>query len=425
MDYVIEQRLANIERMARHQKEAAQQILRDIEGIYGYCAGVETVMNDFPYYSEYSPALQPQQLNYDNEFENIQITETENGLLKFTEKEISKMPKKTKKIFRTQGNAVHYRKRTDGRYNCSYEIRYAKKPYNKHPISVSATTLKELKARFIEKLNNCIPQSDDTIMIPTNFDEFAMYWFENFHKRKVAEPTYKKNLDTYKRDIQKHFIGYKLSGITPVKIQNFLDGYSDKARTAETLHSILNQVFISAVKHGILRLNPLDICIYKKHQRQHGNAISKENEKRLLSAFADTEFLIDFAVALYTGLRPNEYPTAKIENGFIVARNSKRKGGKEETKKIPITPMLRSYISKVSNLQMHRPALIAKKLKSVLPEHTLYDTRTTFQTRCTECGINDTAIGLFMGNSIGNALKEAYTDISDEWLIKEGEKLKY
>lgn len=32
-----------------------------------------------------------------------------------------------------------------------------------------------------------------------------------------------------------------------------------------------------------------------------------------------------FAIGLYTGLRPNEYKTAYIEDGFIVANNSKQK----------------------------------------------------------------------------------------------------
>ena len=39
-------------------------------------------------------------------------------------------------------------------------------------------------------------------------------------------------------------------------------------------------------------------------------------------------------------MRPNEYETARREDNFIIAKNSKRKGGKTETKKIPITPML-------------------------------------------------------------------------------------
>lgn len=50
--------------------------------------------------------------------------------------------------------------------------------------------------------------------------------------------------------------------------------------------------------------------------------------------------------------------------------------------------------------------------------------RTTFQTRCSECEINETVIGLFMGNSIGK-LKAAYTDFSDEYLLSEAEKFKY
>ena len=41
------------------------------------------------------------------------------------------------------------------------------------------------------------------------------------------------------------------------------------------------------------------------------------------------------AIGLYTGLRPNEYKTAYIEDGFIVAKNSKRKKGKVELKKYP------------------------------------------------------------------------------------------
>ena len=43
-------------------------------------------------------------------------------------------------------------------------------------------------------------------------------------------------------------------------------------------------------------------------------------------------------------MRPNEYKTAKIEGAFIVAVNSKRKNGKIEYKKIPITKMLEPYL---------------------------------------------------------------------------------
>ena len=204
-----------------------------------------------------------------------------------------------------------------------------------------------------------------------------------------------------------------------------LDSYSHKGRTAETLHSLFNQIFVCAVKHGIIKNNPLNMCFYKKHKREHGNALTKEEEKKLLTEYKETPFLIDFAIALFTGLRPNEYATAQINGNFIIARNSKRKDNEEETKRIPITPMLKPFIENTESLHMHRPAAIAKRLKALFPNHILYDLRTTFQTRCTECGIAEVAIGLFMGNAIGCELKKAYTDVSEEWLLKEGEKLNY
>lgn len=131
-----------------------------------------------------------------------------------------------------------------------------------------------------------------------------------------------------------------------------------------------------------------------------------------------------FAVALYTGLRPNEYCTARIESKFIVAVNSKRKTKKIEYKKIPITPMLRPYLIGVTELKFYIPEVMRDKFKSILTNHRLYDLRTTFYTRCKECGIADVAIMEYVGHSLGK-LGNTYTDLSDEFLLKEGEKFKY
>ena len=131
-----------------------------------------------------------------------------------------------------------------------------------------------------------------------------------------------------------------------------------------------------------------------------------------------------FAVALYTGLRPNEYKTARIEGDFIVANNSKRKNSKVELKKIPITPMLKPYLEGVTELKFTRLEQIRNKFNKILPGHKLYDLRTTFYTRCQECGVLPAARDEFVGHSLGE-LGNTYTDLSDEFLLAEGRKIDY
>ena len=109
----------------------------------------------------------------------------------------------------------------------------------------------------------------------------------------------------------------------------------------------MNQVFTYAKKLDLIRINPIDLIVYFKHEREHGKALTKKEEYYLLSKTEGTPYQIQFAVALYTGLRPNEYVTARIEGDFIIAINSKRKNAKTEYKKIPITPMLKPYIKNI------------------------------------------------------------------------------
>ena len=348
----------------------------------------------------------------------------ETGFLKFTEKEISKMPKTFRKEFRTQACPAHIRKRTDGRYVCSYEIRYRRNGYN---ISVSAKTVEQAKIRFIEALKTTDPQtSTKENGTPKTFNEFSLYYFENFRKRKVTERTMKEDLWRYKKYLLPVFGSTPIKSITPLQCQNLIDGIvkDGKEKTATEIFSMLNVIFKMAIRHDIITRNPLDIVFIKKHERKHGIALTRDEEKTLLQAVAGTPYQIMFAVALYTGLRPNEYETARINENFIIAKNSKRKNGKIEYKRIPITPMLRPYLDNVTELKFYKPEQMRNKMKPILPEHKIYDLRTTFYTRCQECGISEVAIKLFVGHSLGG-LADTYTDISNEYLLKEGEKLNY
>ncbi len=343
--------------------------------------------------------------------------------LDLTDKEISKMPKQFRKEFRTNGLRAHVRKRTRGN-STSFEIRCRKGGLN---ISATGATLEEAKLRFIQKLNDY--QNYKGIVapnIPSTFNDFAMYYFENFRKRKVKSSTYKKDLLRLKKHLLPYFGVMKLKDIPPQMCQELIDKFvaAGNGKTAEELFTLLNCTFKTAVKHGILQHNPIDLVIHLKHERQHGKALTTEEEKLLLSE-ADEPFKTIFAIALYTGLRPNEYKTAQITKTMIIARNSKRHNGKEETKRIPITPMLRPYIDDNTVMPRHSLDTLRRILKRILGErHKLYDLRTTFYTRCQMCNIAPAARDEFVGHSSG-VLSNTYTDLPDEYLIKEGQKLNY
>lgn len=349
---------------------------------------------------------------------------TSSALIKFTTKEIEKMPKPFRKTFKALGCVAHVRKRTSGRYKCSYEIRYAREPYDKCPISASATTLEEAKARFIEKLNNYIPQENRISAVPTSFNEFALYWFEHFHKRKVCEKTYDHDIKLYNRHIKARFNRVRVKDVNAVMLQDFLDEFSDRGKTAKDLYSIFNQILTCAVKHGLIKLNPLGMCILGKYDQEHGTLITKDEERKLFEAYKGSEWELPFAVVCYTGIRPCEYNSVTLDGKFIKAQNHKRKGGVIAYKRIPVTPMLAPYLQGVTEIRMPKQRVLNNRLKKILPNHQLYDMRTTFQTRCSECGIPDNVIGVWMGNSIGK-LKDAYTDFSKEYLLKEATKFRY
>ena len=351
---------------------------------------------------------------------NEAIKQNDDGsdVLAFSRKEIDSMPRTFRKQFRTKGITAHVRKRPSGKHKCNFEIRCQ---VNLQKIAVSSNSLEDAKRKFIKRLEEIdagvIQQKNNGV--PTTFDRFANYYFEKFHKRKVSASTYRVAMSNYKNHVLPHFGDMPIKQITADKCQDLLDRLiaHDKPRTEENVHTMLNMLFKAAIKHGIM-------VFHSKHEREHGTALTKEEEKKLLAETAGTPYQQMFAIGLYTGMRPNEYYTAKVKGNFIVANNSKRKNGKTELKKIPITPMLAPYVKDGDELKFYRLEQIRHKFNGILPGHKLYDLRTTFYTRCTECGIAEAAIKKYVGHTLGG-LADTYTDLSDEFLLAEGRKFVY
>lgn len=349
-------------------------------------------------------------------------TKTTSTKIQFTQKEINQMPKTFRKEFRADGCTAHVRKRKCGKNSYTYDIRYQK---NGYAICVTNKSLETAKQLFIEKLKTAKPIVKKVNSL-SNLHTFTVYFFEKFRLPKVSTLTYNADWHRYKNYIQPVFGNKHFNEITPEHCQNLIDDIQakGKGKTAEEIYSLLSIIFKGAIAHGLMDKNPLVLVVKMKHEGKHGSALTKDEEKLLLQAYPSTKYQTIFALALYTGLRPNEYNTAKIEGNFIVAVNSKRKNKRVEYKKIPITPMLAPYLEGIEQLETNNRDVLREKFKAVLPNHILYDMRTTFYSRCKECGIADAARDEFVGHSLG-ALGNAYTDLSDEYLLKEGEKFKY
>ena len=344
--------------------------------------------------------------------------------LNFSEKEYLEMPKQFRKMFRHQGCVVRVYRRLSGKSHYNYEIRYRRDGYN---VYASANNLEAAKQKFIDKLNEVDKYgAAQTPSVPTTIDGFANYFFVNFYRRKVKAETLRVGLNQYKNHIATHFRNVQLRKITPKQCQELLDSLDEqgKGKTADDVHSLLNMIFKAAVKHSLIHTNPMDMVFHTKHEQQHGTALTKDEEKLLLSSTAGTPQQLMFAIGLYTGMRPNEYETARLDGEFITVVNSKRKHGKIEYKKIPITPMLKPYLEGVDKIEFSSLRIIRDRFNKLFPNHKLYDLRTTFYTRCQECGIADVARDEFVGHSHG-ALGNAYTDLSDEFLLREGNKFIY
>lgn len=327
-------------------------------------------------------------------------------------------------LINVKGVSINSKPRKDGRFQ-GYIISENQKKY------VYGKTKDEVAMQLKFYLKNGLPKrkkADTLNGVPTNFNAFAMYYFENFRKKRVAQKTFRCDLSRYRLYLKPHFEETSLKKITPKSCQDLLEKISadGKGKTADEIYSLMSIIFTNAIKHGVLNKSPLSAIYHERHERQHGKALTKQEEeifKAKIGSLTDEKLKVGFALMLCTGARPNELSTAQISNQFIVLQNSKRKTKKVEFKRVPILNFLAKFLpDKIKPISTRTLDRMRTLIRDWFPEHKLYDLRTTFYTRCKEYGVSEYARDFFVGHSLGE-IGNSYTDLSDEYLLKEAEKL--
>ncbi len=313
-----------------------------------------------------------------------------------------------------KGLSINKKPRKDGRYQ-GYYYDGKDKQY------VYGLTRAEVEEKLRKLVQTGIKKKKRIINgAPTDFVEFSMFYFKQFRVRKVAKDTLRGDLSRFNNYLKPLFKNRHIKSITPTECQELIDRIqeSGKGKTADEIYSLLSVIFKMAIKFGIIQRNPLDVIFHQPHERENGKALKIDDIKRLMAS--KSEYLPYYMIALYTGLRPNEYEKFTIDGAFIVAVNSKRKNGKTEFKRIPIMLELRPFLTgDFAKIPPYEQLRI--EFKRILPDFSLKDLRKTFNSRCVECGINETARKIWMGHSLG-ALGKAYTELSDEFFLQEASK---
>ena len=324
--------------------------------------------------------------------------------------------------------------------------RYHKRAYEKRAringidVHGSAADPDECTTRFLDDLSQkvlALEESGARGKATPNalFTDWAEIWFVEVFKPNVTQNTFENEFGRYEKHIAPFFQGKRLRQVTPLDCIQFFNLLKKKGieRTAEGCYGNMKRIFDFALKSGVIRSNPMDTVQPIKHERENGVPLSREEERTFLERIRGMKYEAVFVLALYTGLRPCEYETARIEGEFVVAQNRKQKNVKKIVfKKIPITPMLRPYLPLIESAMPEWQELTANsaqrarwQFQEMAPEHKMYDLRTTFATRSQECGVSETVVQTWMGHSPRTLLGKVYTKYSDDYLLSEGKKVDY
>ena len=250
--------------------------------------------------------------------------------------------------------------------------------------------------------------------------------------------TFKEYKRLFEYDIAPAFANKTLAEIDREFVQNFLFNYveQDKFRTAEKLQLILRCIFDLAADDYKFS-SPMAKVVLPKRQSKKGSAFTYEEEKQLVEyCIAHRELSASDAllVLLYAGMRRSELKTLRVlDEHWMECDTSKEKMGQNiVARKIPITSMMRKVLpyidfekAKTTNVNT-----INTMIKRMFPHHHTHELRYTFITRSKESGCNLEAVMIWAGHSfdkdvVSSAVDRGYTDYSQEYLIKEAQKIDY
>lgn len=348
------------------------------------------------------------------------------SIVLFTTKELSKMPQQFRKIFKTNNIRAHVKRRPDGLYEIRCQI-------NKTLYVATSKYLDVCKEKFIAKLKDAESGNMQPKKTKIMFVDYMLNWLETAKKPFIKEATYKDYIQTVKAYILPKLEKRTLSSIQYNELQTMITEMSDSGRnrTAKKIYQLLSPLFEHAVADGVLTLNPMAKVKLARYEQEHGVPLTIEEEYALLQEIKrnPTVYNQAYAFIMYTGLRRSELASVVIYGEWINLTTAKqRKGMKEKSRSIPISPMLKKVLPfiDVEKIKTASIGVLTNRFKDICPNHHLHDLRHTFITRAQECGIRREIVSLWAGHKADSSITtNVYTHFQERSELQIIEMQKY
>jgi integrase len=141
-------------------------------------------------------------------------------------------------------------------------------------------------------------------------NDYLDRWLQNAAKGRVRERTFDDYSDLLKRYVRPALGKTRLCDLRPLDIQSLYTDMQDNglsARTVRYTHAVLNSALKQAVQWQMLIQNPASLVELPKLTRKEMAALSVDEAARFLAAAREDRFALMFALALSTGMRPEEF----------------------------------------------------------------------------------------------------------------------
>ncbi|MBP5467068.1 MAG: hypothetical protein J6Y43_05860 [Clostridia bacterium] len=340
------------------------------------------------------------------------------GSLKFTQKEIKSMPTLKDCKIRFHNNI--------------YEIRYRKYGFDKSFAHKKLDIAKEKARKFLATVDEKFYAvskikfaNTQTVTKSVNAAKFCDDWLKNFKARKLKEISFQKLYYKYKNHMEPILKNYTLKNISAPVIQKIFDSVT--TRTAEDIRTVFNGMFEYAIASGLLDHSPMGVIIVKRHERENGERLTREQEIQLLEDIKGTAYETTVKLYLYTGARPSELETIRFNwnEGTFTLQNAKLKSYQKNSERtIPLTLPLLNMKDEIINGKIKSSLSVGKYFRENFNGYQVKTLRHTFTSKCKEQGVLPELVNYWTGHTIGSDTSaKIYTHFDMNFQKKEAQKI--